>query len=247
MPEARRLEAAAERRNSGVATFLQERHGYQPLVAFEKRVQLRPDLDGPLPGPAKARPQYPVTSETGQLRFDPERKRFLIEADRAAAVIGFIGTEEVSAGPIARELAASARGFTCTLVTSLDSDPIARSRRLLVSHPGYTLRTQPGSDPPRPQQIVTYPGTRDWFTLEAEPGFGKPSGNLNGGSVPIWMERVEATLTIRTQAKSLRVWPLSGKGERLTPIAAAVVDGGFRVPLQAEGQALSPWFEIEAG
>ncbi len=245
VPEARRIEATRERRNSSVSTFLNERYGYEPFAAFEKRVQLRPDLDGPLPDAAMKRGSYPLVSDTGQLSYDPGTRRFVIQSEKAAGVIGFVGTDTILAGAVELKLSASARGFTATLVTPLDGEPVAKSRRLLVSHPGYTLRTQPGSNPERPQRIVKYPGTTDWFTLEAEPGSAKPSGNLNGGNAPIWMERIEATLTLRTGAKSIRVWPLNGRGERQGAVDASSIEGGFVIPLQVEGQFLSPWFEVE--
>lgn len=245
MPEPRRLEAMRERRNSNVALFLAERHGYEPLAAFERRVRLRPDLDGPLPDSVTGKRTGLLTSDTGQLSYHPGARRFIIQADRAAGFIGFLGTDPIRAGPVELQLSPSARGFTATIVTPLDGEPIAQSRRLLVSHPGYTLRTQAGSDPPRPQRIVNYPGTRDWFTLEPDPGSTKPSGNLNGGSATVWMERIEAALTLRSEARSISVWPLNGRGERQTVVEATRLDGGFLIRLQAEGQFLSPWFEIE--
>lgn len=245
VPEARRMEAARERRNSNVATFLAERYGYEPMAAFERRVQLRPDLDGALPDAVKSKPANPATSDTGQLKYDSAARRFIIQSERAAGFIGFLGTDPISAGPVELQLSPSARGFAATLVTPLDGEPIEKSRRLLISHPGYTLRTQPGSDPARPQQIVNYPGTRDWFTLEPEPGSLKPSGNLNGGSGPVWMERIEAVLTLRTAAQSISVWPLNGRGERQGAIEAQRIEGGFTILLQAEGQFLSPWYEVE--
>jgi hypothetical protein len=246
VPESRRIEATRERRNSNVAGFLRERYGYEPTVALERRVQLRPDLNGPLPERAKVRADDPLVSETGQLRYSPDRKRFVVTADTAAAVFGFVGTESVDADGFQIQLAPSARGFTATLLTSLDGRPIRESTRLLVSHPGYTLRTQPGTNPPRPQQIVGYLNSADWLTLEPELGSSKPSGNLNGGPGPVWMERIEATLTIRSCAKSMAVWPLNGRGERLDRIEAAPIDGGFQIRLQSDGQAFSPWFEIDA-
>ena len=61
------------------------------------------------------------------------------------------------------------------------------------------------------------------------------------------MERMESTLTLRTAAKAITVYPLDGAGARLKPLAAAGVQkapGSFRIHLQADGQDLSPWFEI---
>ncbi len=75
----------------------------------------------------------------------------------------------------------------------------------------------------------------------------KLSSPQSGGSGPLWMERVESTLMLRTTAKALSVYPLDGVGARLKPLAAAdvrKVNGGFRIHLQGDGQDLSPWFEI---
>jgi hypothetical protein len=61
------------------------------------------------------------------------------------------------------------------------------------------------------------------------------------------MERVEAFVTVRTPATKITVYPLDGKGWRMTPLASRDVervDGGFRLHLQGEGSAASPWFEI---
>jgi hypothetical protein len=117
---------------------------------------------------------------------------------------------------------------------------------MLLTNPGYSLRSQPGSNPPRPQEIVKYPGTTDWLTLEPDQA-NKPSGNMSGGSRPMWMERVEAFVTVRTPARSIAVYPLDGSGQRLAPLAAndvEPVDGGFRIHLQSGGAPMSPWFEI---
>jgi uncharacterized protein (TIGR03437 family) len=133
------------------------------------------------------------------------------------------------------------------LLTALDGQPIRDSGKLLLSTPGYTMHTQPQSSPQRPQRLVNYPGTTDWWTLEQEPAYlNKPSGNMNGGERPVWMERVESFVTLRTNAAQITVYPLDGAGARLAPIATERVAGGFRLHLQAEGQPASPWYEITA-
>ena len=141
-------------------------------------------------------------------------------------------------------------GRVAILATPLDGRTIGESRRLLISLPGYTLRTQPGADPARPQRLVNYPNTKDWWTLEPEPAFAqKPSGNINTGPQPVWMARVETTVVLRTAAAEVTVYPLDGSGARMKPLGAAdvtPVEGGFRLRLQAEGQALSPWYEVVA-
>jgi hypothetical protein len=47
----------------------------------------------------------------------------------------------------------------------------------------------------------------------------------------------------------LSVYPLDGKGARLPALAARDVErvtGGFRIHLQAQGQAFAPWYELIA-
>ncbi|MBN8733024.1 MAG: hypothetical protein J0L64_20985 [Acidobacteria bacterium] len=246
MPESRRLEATRERRNGNVSAFLAERYGYDSLTAFQRRVQFRTDLDGPLPEAATTHGEFPLVTDTEQLSYHPERRRFRIHSPQAAGIFGFLGTDLVEAGPITLQLLESARGFASTLLTSLDGEPIARSRRLLLSHSGQALRTQAGSTPARPQRLVNYPGTTDWFTLEQEPNSSRPAASRSSGATPIWMERIEATLTLKSDAQSITVWPLDGAGQRLTPLRVEGDQGAFVIRLQAEGQPLSPWFEIEA-
>src|SRR5262249_19404165 len=154
------------------------------------------------------------------------------------------------AGSIDVQLAPSARGFVSILLTALDGQNLGDSAHLLLSTPGYTLRTQPGADPPRLQALINYPGTTDWWTLEPDPAFpSKPSGDLNGGLGPVWMERVESYLTLHTSATQITVYPLDGSGTRLDPLGDADIErlaDGFRIHLQAAGQDFSPWYELLA-
>ena len=61
------------------------------------------------------------------------------------------------------------------------------------------------------------------------------------------MERVESYVTLRTPAKRLTVYPLDGAGQRMAALGAKDIvrgDGKFRIHLQADGQALAPWYEL---
>jgi hypothetical protein len=134
------------------------------------------------------------------------------------------------------------------LVTALDGRPIRDSGRLLLTVPGYAVGTQPGSDPPRPQKLIPYGSEAGWSTLEPDPKYpNTPSGNLNGGTPPVWMERVECFVGLQTAAARITVFPLDGMGRRMEPLASRDVqrvEGGFRIHLQGEGQRFSPWYEI---
>ncbi len=250
IPQALRLRAGRERRNSAINAFLGASLGWNSANVFLHGVRLITDGAGPMPQAGQGAPEPPYRSDTGELSYDPGARLFLIHTPQAAGVFGFAGRSKVTSGAIDLELAPNARGFATVLVTSLDAEPLANSGRMLLTNPGYTLRTQPGSNPQRPQALVNYGTALDWWTLEREPGYpNKPSGNMGGGQRPVWMERVECYVTIRTTASRLTVYPLDGAGQRLAPLEARDLErlaGAFRLHLQADGQAPAPWYEIVA-
>ncbi|MDZ4800339.1 MAG: hypothetical protein SGI92_19455 [Bryobacteraceae bacterium] len=236
-----RLRAGRERRNGAVAGFLSGVYGLDPAVAFQHPVRIAAVRESETFEPRSAG-KGPYASDTGEFTYDMEGRVWTIHAAHAAGVYGFVGRRRITAGAIDFELGASARGFVSLLLNALDGKPLEESTRMLLTNPGFSLRTQPGVSTSRPQAIVKYPGTTDWFTLEPDTRQAKPSGDLNGGSRPTYMERVDGTLTLRTLASSLRVHVLNGKGERVSTVDAERVDGGFRFSLASD----TPWYEIEA-
>ena len=245
VPQDLRLRALREKQNWNTAKFLAEATGVDLSEVFVHRVRMVKDGT---PATPPAKPAAPYQSDTGELTYDPEARLYLIHAPQAAGVFGYAGNRPVTSGPLEVQLAERARGYVTLLLTSLDNRPLAASHHLLLSTPGYTLRSAIGANPPRPQKLVNYPGTTNLWTLEPDPKSDKPSADINRGPAPIWMERVESTIRFSTEAKNLRIYPLNGSGARLAPLTdkdVQPVKGGFRIHLQAEGQSLSPWFEIE--
>ncbi len=240
--EAMQIEAGRSRGAGNVAGFLSRTSGYDPSIALVHAVSITKDSGVKIP--AAAVPPY--RSDTGELTYDPAQKVYTVAAPEAAGAFGFLGKSRISAGAIDIQLGAASGNFASILVTALDGKPLRDSARLLISTPGYTLGTVRGSDPPRLQKLVHYPGTEDWWTLEPEPGDAGSSGRM-AGSPPLWMERVESRITLWTTAKSVTVYPLDGKGARLEPLPASDVapcSGGFVLHLQADGQQFSPWYEV---
>jgi hypothetical protein len=61
------------------------------------------------------------------------------------------------------------------------------------------------------------------------------------------MERIEAQLTLRTNASAITVTALDGAGNPLALLANSEVqalEGAFRIHLNGDGQPESPWFRI---
>ena len=237
-----RLRAARERRVGNIAGSLQATVAYDPAIAFLHRVAITRD-GGEVPQ-LKAAPPY--RSDTGQLVYDPNKRLLSVAAPAVAGVFGFLGTSKGAAGDLEVTLAPSSRGFAAILLTALDGKPIRASRRMLLTNPGYTLSSLPGS-PPRPQKLIPYQRAQDWWTLEPEPGSSGPSGSRNGGEPPTWMERIECRLFVRSNAAGMSVYPLDGAGARMRALPQEAVrrtENGFEIHLQADGQDFSPWYEI---
>ncbi len=245
-----RHQFAEEKRVGNVAAFLQAALGYDPGLALVHRVALRNgEAQARRPEAAYPTPAPPYRADTGEILYDREARLLLLQSPKASGVFGFAGTgRRVRAGAVTVALGEGARGFVTLLLTPLDGRSLEHSRRMLLSLPGYTLATLPGSDPPRPQRLVPYPGTTDWWTLEPEPAFGeRPSGGRDTGRPPVWMERVECYVSVRTRARQLTVYPLDGAGQRQAALSGDHVrrfPGGFLIHLQAEGQTWSPWYEL---
>lgn len=247
VPRTLRERATIERRNGSVSAFLTNAAGFQPLNALRHRVQLA-DQEGEFPSELRERTADPVVSSTGEFAFHAAERLFVLNTPRAAGVIGYAGTSEIEAGVLRLKLKASARGFVVALLTPADGKPLAESRRLLLTLPGQTLRTQPGTSPAEPQTMVLYPNTTDWWTVRPEPGTNRPSGNRSGGSPPTFMERIECEVSLAAPGLALRVYPLDGSGNRLAALEdrfLASEGGRTSIHLQADGQDFSPWYEIE--
>lgn len=229
MPKGLRVKATMERQQFALAKFFED-NGFNPNVAFQHRVSI--DTTASVPTQAAA-PLPPYRADTGEMTYDPKRKLYLISAAKAAGAFGFSGQEPVQAGPFEYRLDPACRGFIAFLATSLDGKPLASSERMLLTNPGAT-RGATG--------FIHYPGTTDWWTLAPESGSGKPSGPYTIPQTVPLMERNEATITLRTTARGLTVYPLDGRGTRGPAVAAEKIPQGFRFKLSAE----TPWYEVAA-
>jgi hypothetical protein len=235
VPYEARLEAARQKTNGNAVRFLKSSAGYDANVALVHRVELAPGKSGTLPESAKPG-ATPFQSDTGELSFDAGRRVFVVDAAQAVGVFGFAGDAPVTAGSVVLQLAAGSRGFVSFLLTALDAKPLHRSSRMLLTVPGYTVF--PG------QKLVNYPGSTDWWTLTPAPGSDRPSGAYVGNG-PVMMERTECVMRLRTEVKSLAVYPLDGCGGRMSRLDRKEVtreNGVLRLHLAAD----TPWYEIAA-
>jgi len=239
--------------------------GIPQQVAFTERVQMAKDSTDSLPTGATNPLVSPYVSGTGELIFDATNKLMFVNGRTVAGVIGSLGMETPhGAGPIVVELAPAAQGFASVIATALDNQQVSLSTRLLISVPGYARRAVPGPGENAPnaatavvQDLVPYLGQSAW-TIDprnAYPQWGSwvgktpPSGNMDTGFTPTFMERIECWITLETGATSISVAALDGAGNVLGALPASEIQRvkrGYRIHLNGDGQAMSPWFVVTA-
>lgn len=135
------------------------------------------------------------------------------------------------------------RQYGVVMLTSRDALPLKDSRHLLLVLSGATATTQPGAQPERPKQLISYEGQSGWWTLEPDLATArKPSGSLDGAA-PVWLERIPVKLFHASKSKKISVYPLDGNGVRMKALAGTAISkkiDGFEL----EFDFPSPWYEI---
>src|ERR1035437_8883901 len=121
----------------------------RPLVGRRRSVELRHQrrLDqvaergaiGVAVPLGRDRPRKVARGDTGHLVYDKAVRTYIIRAAKAAGAVGYFRKAETGAMDV--ELVANDHGFATILLTALDNRPLAQSRRMLLSTPGYTLGT----------------------------------------------------------------------------------------------------------
>lgn len=227
-------------------THLAVHSGVTPELASTTRVAI--DVNGAAQGKyTSPAPNTPLHAPNGQFDYNPMQRTIELRGDQLRAFIGFLQTRKVGDDAASVTLQGKQRGFASILVTSLDNRKLDASKHLLITAAAAVTGTQAGSSPQRPKEVVRYKNDSQWMTLEADPGVsGRPSGarDVEG---PVWMERSEARISLRTQAHKATVYPLDGSGKRLTALGAnrVTLNGGVLViQIQADAAEASPWYEV---
>lgn len=243
-----RLAIASVRDIGAFDTHLAVASGVTPELASQARVAI--DVNGTPQGK-----QTPIAanatlhSPNGQFDYAPLQRMIELRTDQMRAFIGFLQTRKAGDAAVSASLVGKGRGFASIVITSLDNRKLEASRHVLVSLAAAVTGTQAGSAPQRPKEIVRYKNDSQWMTLEADPGItGRPSGarDVEG---PVWMERSQVQLSLRTQARRASVYPLDGSGKRMVALGAnrvSLAGGVLTVLMQADAAEASPWYEVVA-
>jgi hypothetical protein len=209
---------------------------------------------------ARAADPHEKNLHASGVTFDVRDGHMLIDTRSAA---GFIGRakpgQQNDFGRFGIRLANTARGYVTFIALSRDGAPLERSHRALWVLPGYAMGSRPGPSGPVPEMLEPVKTDLSRRVIDLVKNhrlpnrvkFQRPPRQYGYGVLapppPAWMERVECVVSMRVESSAVTVYPLDGAGRRLAPLSASdakIRDGILTVHLQADGQALSPWYEL---
>jgi len=244
-----RLALAAAHDAGAFETHLTLRFGITAELATQARLGM--DLNGTAESGKQTplTPETPLRSPNGEFEFQPKQRLLQIRTPQARGFYGYLMARTIGDSDVTIELLGKGRGFTGILLTALDQRTLSSSRHILIAAGSAVTGTQPGSSPQRPKELVRYKNDANWWTLEPDSGMNdQPSGprDVQG---PVWLERNQLRISLRTQAKRLTVYPLDGSGQRMSALDSkrvTLVNGMATLQIQADIAQASPWYEIVA-
>ncbi len=231
--------AANEGRPDTWSRFLTHRHGWNTRSALKSAVGM-----GPKPAVSSA------SSATPALTHAADERRLLIQTPKVNAIMGEVaGKHSVNSGQLTVALESpEPRERTAALLHSLDDQPIATSRHLLLALPAPLTGSSGSVNRPAPQQRIPHPLDRGKWTLApaANGSAGTPSGS-RGASPPAWVHRSHVKIAIGTNHKRATVYPLTTQGQRMQPLNASAISQsptGLTLNIAPTQTPLAWWYEV---
>jgi hypothetical protein len=186
--------------------------GFDPLLALRHatRFEFTDEPQPPFPGPL----EEDIRSDTNEIAWNA-RRVVTIDTSRTQALVGFLGNTPART----TNLSANVNNPFCTvMVTSLDSEPIESSQRLLLLTTSRCANSQMEWDEAR-KSVVAF------------------------GSGPTCIEPVTGTVTLRgLKANALHVQPLTAVGSPGIERFTAICKGNTcKIDLSTDG---TTWYVI---
>lgn len=175
--------------------------------------------DAPTASFVDPEPTNPINSDTNQLSWyhsSSMNGMVTVDTPRSQALIGFVGAN----GKSVTNLSVDVQSRFCTvMINSLESEPISRASRILLTIGSRVENT----------------GMRwDWRRARL----------TDWGGSPTLIETVIGYVTLRglERAKTVTAQPLDGSGRPMgPPISATKSDDGWRIPI---GNPVTTWYEV---
>jgi hypothetical protein len=159
-------------------------------------------------------------SDTGQLMIMPDRGLLSVDAPTSQGVTMSQAGETVQLRDTMWQLEA---GRAACLLTALDRKPLGQSQRMLLI------------------VAVNSQASESRFTEDGRQ-------ILAMGHMPMLMEAVKLSVTLRAASREVHVWALAADGSRMQMVAVSVdVKGQVTIPIDLTqlGDAITPYFEVQ--
>jgi len=196
----------------GMETF-----GMGKMLPLESEVQL--DLSGraAVPGISSEKPDPVTISDTGELAWDTEKRRVLVNSPRTRAYIGRITGAAVQLGDISVEPGGNRQDWAAITVTDMGWN--TGGRELLITATGYIQNTG-----------------MQWKSSSEE------SVGRDWGVAPTLLEGIPAAITLPASASKVEAWTLDGRGQRKTPVGVSRMGRGTLIEIGPRYETL--WYEV---
>lgn len=196
----------------GMETF-----GMGKMLPLESEVQL--DLSGraAVPGISSEKLDPVTISDTGELAWDTEKRRVLVNSPRTRAYIGRITGGAVQLGDISVEPGGNRQDWAAITVTDMGWN--TGGRELLITATGYIQNTG-----------------MQWKSSSEE------SVGRDWGVAPTLLEGIPAAITLPASASKVEAWTLDGRGQRKTPVGVSRMGRGTLIEIGPRYETL--WYEV---
>lgn len=231
--------AANERRPDTWSRYMTHQRGFDVRSALALAVAM-----------GKYPPFAPSAQQKPALEHAADERRLLIQSEQVNAILGEVPSRRpVSVGQLSVTLdSADARERTSAVLHSLDEQPLASARHMLLALPSPLSGSAGGGLRPSPQQRIEHPLDRGKWTLappKSSPA-SQPSAS-RGAAPPAWVHRPPLKIRIDTRHKRATVYPLSTLGQRMTPLeekAIAWSASGLELTLTTSTSPVAWWYEV---
>ena len=217
-------------------------------VRFTDKRRIDPTTGTVRQPPAAAQPAS-LASAAPVLTALPGERLLQLDSPQAIGLFGRSQRDSIAGTSLQLSFGGARPHDVAVLLSALDAQPVAQSRRLLLTLGSHTVGTQPGSIPARPKQWQRHPAGNDSWTLEPDPTEpGLPSGSRYATG-PAWLTGEALRLTFAARHAAYTIYPLDGAGRRLAALPAAQVQsaaGRLTLVLPQQPATASPWYEIVA-
>ena len=198
-----------------------EAFGMEKMLPLQSQVQL--DLSGrTTAAPSAGAPADKViASDTGEIAWDADKGRVIVNTPRNKAFIGNVTGDAVQLGDVTIEPRENMQNWAAITLTDMAGPAgLENSRHILITATGYAQNTGMHWTSARKDSVG-----RDW------------------GVAPSLVEGVPAKITFAARSAGMEAWALDGRGERESQVEVTQSARGAVIEIGPQYQTL--WYEVE--